>query len=76
MKRLFLLPPGRGIDLGRALAEAVVAVARRRGYSELRLDTLPTMHTAVRLYERMGFVRSEPYYAPTPAGTVFMALKL
>lgn len=76
MKRLFLLPAARGLGLGRALTEAVVDQARRRGYLELRLDTLATMTTAQALYEKMGFERIAPYYAPTPPGTVFMALGL
>lgn len=76
MKRLYLAPEARGLGLGRALAEAVVQAARRLGYHELRLDTLATMTTAIALYERMGFTRIAPYYAPTPEGTVFMALRL
>lgn len=76
MKRLYLLPAARGLGLGRALADAVVAEARRLGYRELRLDTLPTMTRAIAMYEQMGFERIEPYYRPTPPGTVFMALKL
>jgi len=76
MKRLFLLPEARGMGLGRALAEAIVAAARDRGYRELRLDTLPSMTSAIALYEGLGFERIEPYYAPTPPGTVFMALTL
>jgi GNAT superfamily N-acetyltransferase len=76
MKRLFLLPAARGMGLGRALSEAVIAYARRHGYRELRLDTLPTMAAAIGLYEQLGFVPIEPYYAPTPAGTIFMALRL
>jgi ribosomal protein S18 acetylase RimI-like enzyme len=76
MKRLFLLPGARGLGMGRAMAEAVVAAARRIGYRELRLDTLPTMSAAIGLYEQLGFKRIAPYYAPTPEGTVFFALKL
>jgi len=76
MKRLFLLPEARGMGLGRALAEAIVTTARDRGYRELRLDTLPSMTSAIALYEGLGFERIEPYYAPTPTGTVFMALEL
>lgn len=76
MKRLYLAPAARGTGLGRALAEAVVATAKDIGYRELRLDTLATMTAAIALYERMGFVRIAPYYGPTPAGTVFMALAL
>ena len=76
MKRLFLLPAARGLGLGRAMSEAVIAEARRRGYRELRLDTLPTMSAAIGLYGDMGFEVIAPYYAPTPTGTIFMALRL
>lgn len=76
MKRLFLLPAVRGSGLGRALTSAVIDTARRLGHRELRLDTLPAMTAALKLYEQMGFRQIDPYYAPTPAGTVFMALKL
>ena len=76
MKRLYLAPEARGLGLGRALTLAVVEAARGLGYRELRLDTLPTMHAAIGLYERLGFRRIGPYYAPTPPGTIFMALDL
>lgn len=76
MKRLFLRPAARGLGLGRALTEAVIDQARRLGYRELRLDTLASMTTAQALYGSMGFARIDPYYAPTPEGTVFMGLEL
>ena len=76
MKRLYLRPEARGTGLGKALAGAIVAAARARGYGEMRLDTLESMTGAIALYERMGFTRIAPYYAPTPAGTVFMGLRL
>lgn len=76
MKRLFLLPAARGLGLGQAMTERVVAEARQRRYRELRLDTLPGMTTAIALYARLGFRPIPPYYEPTPAGTIFMALAL
>ena len=76
MKRLFLLPAARGLGLGRAMTQAVIETARQLGYRELRLDTLPTMTTAMRLYDQLGFERIGAYYQPTPPGTVFMALRL
>lgn len=76
MKRLYAAPEARGAGLGRALAEAVIAAARACGHRELRLDTLASMTAAIALYERLGFRRIGPYYAPTPEGTVFMALAL
>lgn len=75
MKRLFVAPEGRGLGLGRALAEAILAEGARLGYAELRLDTLPTMQDAIGLYRKLGFVSIEPYYA-APAGTIFLARRL
>jgi GNAT superfamily N-acetyltransferase len=76
MKRLYLLPAARGTGLGPALAGAVITEARRLGYRELRLDTLPSMTRAIAMYSEMGFARIAAYYAPTPPGTVFLAQKL
>lgn len=76
MKRLFLRPAARGLGLGRALMAQVIEAARANGYRELCLDTLPTMVSAISLYEAAGFRRVDPYYAPTPPGTVFLGLAL
>lgn len=76
MKRLYIDAQARGTGLGRALAEAVVQRARALDYRQLRLDTLPTMVSAIGLYRQMGFVDIAPYYAPTPPGTIFMGLDL
>ena len=75
MKRLFVTTQGRGLGLGRALTEAIIAEAARLGYAELRLDTLPSMREAIALYRKLGFVPIAPYYAARE-GTLFMALSL
>jgi len=76
MKRLFVLPAGRGLDLGRALVEAILGFARNAGYVEVKLDTLSTMVAAQSLYGKFGFVKTEPYYHNPNEGTVYLSCML
>lgn len=76
MKRLYVRTEARGQDLGRRLAEAIVACARRARYDRIRLDTLPTMGAAQRLYGALGFQPTAPYYESAIAGTIYMARDL
>jgi ribosomal protein S18 acetylase RimI-like enzyme len=76
MKRLFVRPAFRGEGVGRMLAEKVVAEAMAIGYASMRLDTLPAMNAATKLYESLGFARIPAYYATPLADTIFMELKL
>ena len=76
MKRLYVRPVARGRGLARRLIETVCDEAKRLGYSELRLDTLPMMGEAQALYEAYGFVDIEPYYETPIAGTRFMGKKI
>jgi putative acetyltransferase len=76
MKRLFVRPQFRGRGLGRHLAVRIVDEAIRLGYSMMLLDTLDTLKRAMKLYESLGFVRTEPYYHNPLPGVVYWKLDL
>jgi len=76
MKRLYILPPGRGLGIGKKLVNAIVEIAGSLGYSEIKLDTLPSMGEALRLYAKEGFVPTAPYYKTPLSGTVFLVRQL
>jgi GNAT superfamily N-acetyltransferase len=55
IKRMYVVPEGRGLGLGRALLEALEGVARELGYSVARLDTGPRQPLAERMYRNAGY---------------------
>jgi len=57
LKKLYLLPPARGLGLGRALIEHVEAEARRRGALRVHLWSDTRFTAAHRVYERLGYRR-------------------
>lgn len=76
MKRLYVDPEGRGHNLGRLLADAVIAEARRLGYRLMRLDTLRRMVAANRIYDALGFRDIPPYYDNPMEDVRYRELKL
>lgn len=76
MKRLYVKPAFRSWGLGRHLIGEIIQVARRAGYSTLRLDTLPGMAAAQALYRSIGFSEIPAYNRTHLPGTRFYELKL
>jgi len=76
MKRLYVRSAYRGLGLGRQLALLAIDTARSLGYRTLKLDTLPSMAQAQRLYAELGFVDTAPYNDNPVAKVRFMKIEL
>lgn len=61
--KLYLSKEARGRGLGRQLIEHCIQEARRMGFQELYLESMPELNQAVTLYEKLGFSRR-----PEPLG--------
>ena len=76
MKRLYVRPDTRGLGIGAELVKRIIDLARSKGYRSMRLDTLPSMKSAVSLYRLAGFKEIPAYiYNPIP-GALFMEKNL
>jgi ribosomal protein S18 acetylase RimI-like enzyme len=76
VKRLYVAPRARGQQVARALVARLVITAATMGYRRLRLDTLPSMRAAQRLYRDIGFREIRPYYESPFPGTKYFELSL
>lgn len=72
MKRLYVKPRFRGSGTGRRLVSAIIKMATDLGYKKMRLDTAPSMKTAIQVYRDFGFYPIEPYRPnPVPGAAFF-----
>src|SRR5579864_2160578 len=76
MKRFYVRPAFRGKGWGRELIHALIGAAREIGYARMRLDTLPSMTTAIALYRTLGFQEIAPYWKNPVQSAVFFELQL
>lgn len=53
--KLYVSSAARGTGIGKLLMEMSCEQARKEGYGEIYLETLPELHIAVGLYEHVGF---------------------
>lgn len=61
--KMYLLPEGRGIGLGRTLIEKSMEWAKNHGYKQVYLETMPELKQALNVYAKFGFE-----YLPGPMG--------
>jgi ribosomal protein S18 acetylase RimI-like enzyme len=81
LKRTYVRPEFRGLGIGRALLEGVIARAQQVGYSVLRLESAPSLKPAYALYRAVGFREIDAYYRSEGpqefhAHSIFMELSL
>jgi ribosomal protein S18 acetylase RimI-like enzyme len=62
MKRLFVNDKYKGKGIGKKLVEIIIEEARHKKYKKMRLDTLKTMESALKIYYKNNFYAIEPYY--------------
>ncbi len=76
MKRLYALPEFQGLGIGSKLVRAIIAESKGLGYAKMRLDTMPKMGAAQKLYRSLGFKEIEAYRFNPEPGVMFMELDL
>lgn len=76
MKRLYVRPQFQGKQLGRVLCEELIRISREMGYEYMVLDTLERLEAAGRMYTKLGFEQSPPYYHNPNPGVVFWRKQL
>jgi ribosomal protein S18 acetylase RimI-like enzyme len=76
LKRMFVDPNYRGLQLGQQILQQALNEAKQLCYTFIRLDTVPNMRAAIKLYKAAGFYEIEPYrFNPMP-GAIYMEKKL
>ena len=76
LKRMFVLTEYNGQGIGKKMLGIIIDIARELKYKKIKLDTLPGMIQAQRLYRSFGFVDIAPYRFNPVEGTVFMEKEL
>jgi ribosomal protein S18 acetylase RimI-like enzyme len=77
LAKMAVTPACQGRGLGERLGREAIAFARRAGAARLFLETNSSLPTAIRLYERLGFVRAEaPVPSPYARADVYMEIDL
>ena len=53
--KMYLLPEVRSIGLGRRIIRECIAFAKKEGYQNIYLETMPELKKALSTYEKFGF---------------------
>ena len=53
--KMYLLPQARGTGLGKTLIEKSLAIAKKTGYKQVYLESMPELKQALKVYAKFGF---------------------
>jgi len=53
--KMYLLPEARGKGIGRKIMDQCFAFAKKQGFEQIYLESMPELAHAVTIYERLGF---------------------
>ena len=53
--KMYLLPQGRGVGLGKLLIEKCIEQAKAKGFKKIYLETMPELKQALNVYAKFGF---------------------
>jgi len=53
--KMYLVAKGRGIGLGRLLIDKCVTEAKKKGYKQIYIESMPELKQALKVYEKFGF---------------------
>ncbi|MDE0474798.1 MAG: GNAT family N-acetyltransferase [Gammaproteobacteria bacterium] len=67
LKRMYVIPEERGRGIATGLVARLERMAAERGATRMVLDTTVHMTNAIRLYEHLGYVPTDPFGAAAPA---------
>ena len=76
LKRLYVRSDFRGHQIGEQLIRRILDDAREIGYRHVLLDTLPFLHSAIRLYRKIGFYEIDCYNNSPMETTIFLQYDL
>lgn len=76
LKRMYLKKEVRGKGIGKKLLKKAIEIGENLTYKHMRLDTLPSMNSAIGLYTKMGFYEIKPYRYNPIEGTKYFEIQL
>lgn len=76
LRLLAVAPEARGQGVGQALVDECVRRAREMGAAELGLHSSESLRAAIRMYERMGFLRAPERDFQPPGAELVMGFRL